>query len=85
MALSTNIASDDRNAERDDAHGERGVEIGDDDLDEDERRDEEVDVQLDQRADIEPAAAIEQPSDAEHDEDRQKNLDENGPKQHASL
>jgi len=43
----------------------------------------QVDVQLDQRADV-PAGRgeIEQPAEAEEDQDRQENLSEDGPEQH---
>jgi hypothetical protein len=51
-------------------------------MDEDERRDDQVDVQLDERAEVQPEAPINQPAEANHHEDGQQDLSEDGPDEH---
>ena len=76
---------DDGEREGEYASGERSIEGRGNNRVEKERGDDGVDVQLDERAEIELADSVEQPPAAEHHKDWQKNLDENGPKQHRQL
>nr|WP_083805213.1 hypothetical protein [Chthoniobacter flavus] len=75
-------AGDDARGEAHDAGGCGAAEIRVDDVNEDKRRDEEVDVQLDQRFQVEPAAPINQPAKTEHHEDGQQDVGEDGPEKH---
>ncbi len=76
-------AADDGGGEAHDACRLRSAERRVYDMHEHEGRHEQVDVQLDQGADVEPRPAIKQPAQAEEDEDRQEDLGEDGPEEHS--
>ncbi len=68
----------DGEGEGNDAKGERASEVGLGDADEDEGWDEEVDVEFDQRFEIQLEFAIKQPPGTNHEEDGQADVSEEG-------
>ena len=75
-------SEEDAACEKHDAQSELCAERGEDDLMEDEGRDEEIDVEFDEAAEIEAEAFVEQPAAAHQNEDGEEDLAEDGPQQH---